>query len=99
MRTWNWLTGLLGGRPKPRRGATTNRPRPRRRLALERLEDRTVPTAGALDVTFGLGGKVVTDIREAGPGYDSAQGQAVAVQADGKIVVAGSAAEVATGLD
>ena len=39
-------------------------------------------TAGALDATFGTGGKVTTDI---GADY----GYAVAIQADGKIVVAG----------
>ena len=40
-------------------------------------------TAGALDATFGTGGKVTTDI---GADY----GYAVAIQADGKIVVAGT---------
>jgi uncharacterized delta-60 repeat protein len=42
--------------------------------------------AGAPDVSFGRGGKVLTDIR--GRSYDRAA--AVAVQADGRIVVAGS---------
>ena len=41
-------------------------------------------TAGVLDAGFGTGGKVISPI---GPGRD--MGQAVAVQADGKIVVAG----------
>jgi uncharacterized delta-60 repeat protein len=40
-------------------------------------------TAGALDATFGTGGKVTTDM---GADY----GYAVAIQADGKIVVAGT---------
>lgn len=43
-------------------------------------------TPGDLDLTFNVTGKVVTPI---GPGYDSAQ--SVAVQSDGKIVVAGFA--------
>jgi uncharacterized delta-60 repeat protein len=42
---------------------------------------------GALDTSFGAGGKVTTDF---GDGFDRAQ--AVAVQADGKIVAAGLAA-------
>src|SRR5262249_19564603 len=40
---------------------------------------------GALDNTFGLGGKVTTDF---GNGYES--GNSVVIQSDGKIVVAGS---------
>lgn len=43
-------------------------------------------TDGALDVTFGTGGKVVVDFLS---GVDAAQ--AIAIQADGKIVAAGSA--------
>src|SRR3954451_11310357 len=77
----NWLAGVLGGRTNARRGATT-----RARLALERLEVRTVPSAGALDPTFGTGGKVLTDF-----GSFSDNAGSVAVQAAGKIVVAGSA--------
>jgi len=49
---------------------------------------------GTLDPTFGTGGKVTTDF--AG-GADTAY--AVAVQADGKIVVAGAAAVTGTGQD
>lgn len=60
--------------------------RPRPALRLEALEDRRTPAAGALDPTFGTGGKVLTEI---GPNYDSAD--AVAVQPDGKLVVAGRA--------
>ena len=41
-------------------------------------------TDGSLDPSFGTGGKVITDI---GAGYDAGAG--VAVQSDGKIVVAG----------
>ena len=56
-----------------------------RRLRLESLEDRTNPYAGALDPAFGGDGNVTTPI---GPAND--YGQSMAVQADGKIVVAGS---------
>src|SRR5262245_25334602 len=49
---------------------------------------------GSLDTSFGSGGLVVTDI--AG-GNDLCQG--VVIQADGKIVVAGGAANGATGTD
>ncbi|HPA18765.1 MAG TPA: choice-of-anchor D domain-containing protein [Verrucomicrobiae bacterium] len=44
-------------------------------------------TAGALDTTFGTGGKVVTPV---GTGDDS--GESIALQSDGKILVAGSCA-------
>ena len=53
--------------------------------AVERLEDRSLLSAGALDPTFGLGGIVTTDFL--GSNTDAAQ--AVALQNDGKIVVAG----------
>jgi uncharacterized delta-60 repeat protein len=49
------------------------------------LEDRTLPSAGALDLSFGSNGKVTTAISASGG--DSAQ--AVALQADGKILAAG----------
>jgi uncharacterized delta-60 repeat protein len=48
------------------------------------LEDRTAPTAGFLDQTFGTGGVVTTSF---GPADDIAQ--SIAIQADGKLVVAG----------
>jgi uncharacterized delta-60 repeat protein len=53
---------------------------------LEFLEDRTLLLAGDLDPTFGTGGKVLT-----GFGSQNGDAAAVALQADGKIVVAGSA--------
>ena len=49
---------------------------------------------GGLDPSFGNGGKLVTPV---GPNNDSAL--AVAVQADGRIVVAGSTAQAGTGQD
>src|SRR5262249_28937637 len=65
--------------------AGTSRRGPRRpsfRPFCEELEDRRLLNAGALDPTFGVGGKVTG-------GFAHADG--VAIQAaDGKIVVAGS---------
>jgi uncharacterized delta-60 repeat protein len=52
---------------------------------LEVLESRTLLSAGELDPTFGTGGKVVTDF---GAGSKNVV-DAVAVQPDGKIIVAG----------
>ncbi len=73
-----WLPSLF--RP---RASVPSRPA-RFRPGVERLEDRTLLTAGALDATFGAGGKVVTNVGE----HDFANG--LAVQADGKIVVVGN---------
>jgi len=50
------------------------------------LRPAVVAAAGDLDPTFGTGGKVTTDIQG-----DFDKARAVAIQADGKIVVAGSA--------
>lgn len=59
----------------------------RRALQLERLEDRSLLTAGMLDPTFGDGGQLLTNLVGSSPSYDIAS--SAAVQADGKIVVAG----------
>ena len=48
---------------------------------------RVHAAAGDLDFSFGVGGKVVTDV----PGYTSELGYDVAIQPDGKILVAGRA--------
>jgi uncharacterized delta-60 repeat protein len=56
------------------------------RPRLEALEDRCVPTAGALDTTFGVGGKVLSSFLT--PSYDFGLA-GTAIQADGKIVQAG----------
>src|SRR5262245_46841521 len=66
-------------RPANRRHITGCRPR------LECLEDRTVPGAGALDPTFGTGGLVTTQFE-----FPNDEARAVALQADGKIVAAGT---------
>jgi uncharacterized delta-60 repeat protein len=55
-------------------------------LFVERLEDRTVLSAGDLDLTFGTGGTVSTDLLVSQA--DSAN-QLVVVQADGKAVAVG----------
>ncbi len=62
------------------RTADTSRPR------VEALEDRRLLSAGALDTTFGSGGKVITPV----PTSLLDAAQAVAYQPDGKMVVAGS---------
>jgi uncharacterized delta-60 repeat protein len=71
-------------RPARRQPATITRPRPAARLRLEPLEDRSQPSGGALDPTFGAGGVVATNL---GSANDTAL--AVALQADGKLVTAG----------
>jgi uncharacterized delta-60 repeat protein len=56
------------------------------RPRLEALEDRSLPSAGALDPTFGTGGLISgTNV----PGATQAYANAVVVQADGKIVSGG----------
>lgn len=54
---------------------------------------RVRAAAGDLDPSFGVGGKVVTDV----PGYTGEAGNDVAVQPDGKIIVAGSAVNSTNG--
>jgi uncharacterized delta-60 repeat protein len=56
------------------------------KLSLEAMEDRVTP-AGELDPSFGAGGKLLTDFNTV-PSNMIAQD--VAVQADGKILVAGN---------
>ena len=57
-------------------------------LALVRLT-----TAGALDTTFGTGGKIYTQVASLGIPY-STVGNSLAIESDGEIVVGGSASEV-----
>jgi uncharacterized delta-60 repeat protein len=76
-----WLRSCFAPRPTSSRKRLSPR-----RLGLECLEDRVTPsTGGLLDPSFGSGGQVLTSFSN---NYDSAN--AVAVQPDGKIVVAGS---------
>jgi uncharacterized delta-60 repeat protein len=53
---------------------------------------------GSLDASFGTGGKVSTDFGLAEQGFSYAQGYSLAIQPDGKLVVAG-AAYIGTGFD
>jgi uncharacterized delta-60 repeat protein len=78
--------------------------RPRRfRPSLETLEDRTLLSAGALDPTFGLNGQVITTFQspavsgQSPPVSGTGNEGSVAVQADGKIIEAGSAIIGGTG--
>src|SRR4051795_11314114 len=57
---------------------------------VESLEDRRLLSAGALDLSFGVGGIVTTNVGLAD--YGSEQVTAVALQPDGKIVAVGNAA-------
>src|SRR3954451_11354266 len=77
-RRWNPVPSRLPSRRDRSRSRFLPRP--------EGLEDRTLLSPGDLDPTFGLGGKVRTDIGR--PSNDFATA-VTAVQADGKIVVAG----------
>jgi uncharacterized delta-60 repeat protein len=61
---------------------------------LEALERREVPTiAGSLDPAFGVGGQVLTNFG----GFSLANATSTAIQSDGKIVVAGVAANSVNG--
>src|SRR5262249_25029587 len=46
---------------------------------------------GTLDASFGIGGKVTTDFGFSTQGFSFAQGNSLALQQDGKIVMAGQA--------
>ena len=59
-----------------------------RRLRVERLEGRWMLAAGDLDPTFDTDGIVTSDLLHLNP---DEIGSSVAIQSDGKIVVAGSA--------
>jgi uncharacterized delta-60 repeat protein len=59
------------------------------RPALEALEERTLLSAGALDLTFGGTGIVITHAGIGGPSFEGAR--AMAIDHQGNIVVAGTA--------
>jgi len=65
----------------------TRRAKNRVQLLLTALEERAVMSAGAIDTTFGFGGKGIAAFDAGGLKADTAV--AMAIQADGKIVVAG----------
>ncbi len=71
---------------RPSRRCSKSQPR-RARPALETLEDRCLLSAGQLDPTFGVGGKVITDIQV--PSNSPAQ-SLVINQVNGKILVLGT---------
>src|SRR5262249_30704498 len=78
MNLTHWLRSVFAPRP-------ASRPRPCSRLSVELLEDRLTPsTGGSLDPTFGSGGQVLSSFTN-----NSATANALTVQADGKIVIAG----------
>jgi uncharacterized delta-60 repeat protein len=64
-------------------GQPARRRSPRTRLSVEPLEGRSLLSAGALDPTFGGTGMVTTQIQ------NGSSSEAVAVQSDSKVVVAG----------
>jgi uncharacterized delta-60 repeat protein len=72
----HWFSRPAAGRPLQREAP--------RRLRLEALEERTLLNAGDLDPTFGNGGVVVTNF-----GAPFAGASTLAVQADGRILIAG----------
>ena len=94
----SWLPSWLRSSQTFRRGTLRGAGSPGVRLAVEALENRTVPSASMLDPTLGTGGTVTTDFSLSD---DLALGtHSVAVQADGKIVVAGYSYQgAATGFD
>src|SRR5262249_30580109 len=87
-RTWKYtLTRRTLKRPHQVRRTS----RPPRQMSIELLEDRTLLNAGALDPTFGMGGKVTTDFGLVTSGTDMAQAVQV-IQPDGKVLVVGQSA-------
>src|SRR5688500_7054544 len=87
--------GMRNAFPGDRSDPVRPRPRPRphgrpagRDYALESLEPRVLFAAGDLDPSFSVDGLATTSFE----GYSWSAGNAVVVQADGKIVVAGDVA-------
>ena len=76
---------ILSSRPH----VPPSRARRARTLSVESLESRTLLNGGSLDTSFGTLGKVTVAFNRGG-NYDD-RASAVALQPDGKIVVAGSA--------
>jgi uncharacterized delta-60 repeat protein len=75
---------------------TADRRRQSHRPTLEALEDRRLLTVGALDPTFGSGGRATPVFTVAGS-TETFLPHAMAVQADGKIVLAGRAQHAGPG--
>jgi uncharacterized delta-60 repeat protein len=85
-----WWHRQLRSRRASRTGPSR---RARSRPQLEVFEERDLLSAGALDPSFGTGGKVTTAF---GIGPLNSSAAAIAVQPDGKVVAVGSAANVDT---
>ena len=69
-----------------RKRSVQHRSAPRRRLQIEALEHRCLPSSGTLDLTFGTAGTGIVTTSIGGSG----QSQQVAIEANGNIDVAGS---------
>ena len=70
---------------------------PAARLAVEGMEDRLAPAAGALDTTFGVGGLVTISFPSLGEASPATTAEASVVQNDGKIVLVGTTGPVSAG--
>ncbi len=78
--------------------SSTSRRKPIARLAMECLEVRELMTAGYFDTTFNQTGKEAISFASANP-HASAVAEAVAIQANGKIVIAGEVSPAASSGD
>lgn len=87
LKAWRQRTRELTGGSVLRKGNRHTSHR-RRRVSLEKLEDRYLLTAGTLDTTFGDGGMVLTNV-DITPGSDDYAYDMVAYQSDGKSIVVG----------
>src|SRR5258706_450502 len=67
----------------------------KRTLRVEALERRDTPGAGALDTTFGSGGKVITDTGSDATHLFDDSADNVLIQPDGKILVQGTRIDTA----
>ncbi len=85
-----WQQWLRQPSISSRRRSARSLPTLRRPFTLEALEDRTLLNAGALDTTFGNGGIAL------GSFGMNTSADAVAVQPDGKVIVAGMSSGVDT---
>lgn len=84
-------TNLMCRFDHDRRPSIRRKPARDRRVQLQvmPLEERALMSAGAIDTGFGFGGKAIAAFDAGGQNADTAA--AMAIQADGKIVVVGSA--------
>jgi hypothetical protein len=78
------LSNLFG----TKNSSVRQQPSKHARLGVESLEDRRLMSAGYLDPSFAYSGVAKAAFDRGGSLYDSAE--AVAIQSDGKIVVAGT---------